>query len=64
MKTLFDLIIKHGHVPVDFKRGVILPVIKGTSKGFDDVTNYRPVTIISVLAKLFEKCLYDLILIN
>ena len=28
IKKLFNLIIKHGHVPVDFKLGVIAPVIK------------------------------------
>ena len=64
LKTLFDLIIKHGHIPVDFKRGVISPVIKDTSKEFDDITNYRPETIISVIAKLFEKYIYRLIFDN
>ena len=61
LKTLFDLITKHDHVPKDFKRGVKSPVIKGTSKGFNNVTNYRPATFISVKTKLVEKCIYGLI---
>ena len=59
IKKLFNLIIKHGHVPVDFKLGVIAPVIKDKRKDNDDVKDYRPVTLISVLAKLFEMCFYS-----
>ena len=32
IKKLFDLIIKYGYVPVDFKLGVIAPVIKDKRK--------------------------------
>ena len=31
--ALFAIIIKHGHVPDDFKHGVIIPVIKDNRKG-------------------------------
>ena len=55
---LFNLIIKHGHVPVDFKLGGIAPVIKVKRKDNEDVNNYRPVILISVLAKLFEMFVY------
>ena len=58
IKKLFNLIIKHSHVPVDFKLGVIAPVIIDKRKDNDDVNSYRPVTLISALTKLFEMCLY------
>ena len=54
--ALFAIIIKNGHVPDDFKHGVIIPVIKDNRKGPGDVDNYRPITIISVFSKLFEIC--------
>ena len=57
--ALFATIIKHGHVPDDFKHGVIIPVIKDNRKGPGDVDNYRPITIIYVFSKLFEICLYN-----
>ena len=55
---MLNLFIKHDHVPVDFKLGVIKLVIKDKRKYNEDVSNYRLVTIICVLAKLFEMCLY------
>ena len=58
LETLFDLIIKNGHVPVYFRSGVTSLVIKSTNKGFNDETNYRPVTIISVIAELFKEFIY------
>ena len=61
IKKLFNLIIKHGHVPVDFKLGIIAPVIKDKRKDNENVNNYRPVTLISVLAKLFEMCLHSIL---
>ena len=61
IKRLFQLIVKHGHVPKDFKIGVIVPVVKDSRKNTADVNNYRPVTIISVMSKLFEMCVYKMI---
>ena len=55
------MIVKHGHVPKDFKIGVIVPVVKDSRKSTADVNNYRSVTIISVMSKLFEMCVYKMI---
>ena len=56
IKKLFQLIVKHGRVPKNFKIGVIVPVVKYSRKSTADVNNYRPVTIIYVMSKLFEMC--------
>ena len=37
--ALFAIIIRHGHVPNNFKHGVIIPVIKDNRKGPEDVDN-------------------------
>ena len=55
---LFSLIVKHGHVPLNFKRSIIIPIIKDGKKKTTDVENYRPITIISVISKIFEMCLF------
>ena len=58
LKLLFNLILKHGYVPSDFKEGMIIPVLKDKMKDNKDIENYRPITIISMLSKIFEMCLY------
>ena len=59
MCALFAIIIKHGHVPDDFKHGLIISVIEDNRKGPGVVDNYRPINIISVFSKLFEIYLYN-----
>ena len=59
--ALFAIIIKHGHVPDDFKHNVKILVMKDYRRGSGDVDNYRPITIISVFSELFEICLYNTI---
>ena len=54
LRAFFAIICIHGHVPDDFKHGVIIPVIKDNRKGPGDVDNYRPIIIISVFSKLFK----------
>ena len=66
LSMLFSLIVKHGHVPLNFKRSIIIPIIKDGNKKTTDVDNYRPIKIISVISKIFEmyifrqiNCLFD-----
>ena len=56
LKLLFNLIIKNGYVPSGFKEGIIIPMLKDRMKGNRDIENYRPITIISMLSKIFEMC--------
>ena len=57
LSILFALIMKHGHVPFEFKKGMI-PVTKDSRKKYNDIDNYRPITIISLLSKIFEMCIF------
>ena len=58
LSMLFSLIVKHGHVSLNFKRSIIIPIIKSGKKKTTDVDNYRPITIISVISKIFEMCIF------
>lgn len=51
---LFQLIAKYEYIPQNFKKGVIIPIPKG-DKNRTIQDNYRGITLIPALAKLFEK---------
>ncbi len=57
LKNLFESIFQHGHVPADFNFGVIIPVVKDCRKDHNNVDNYRPVTIVSVISN-YLKCVF------
>ena len=53
---LFNLILKTGIVPQEWCIGLIVPIFK--KKGSpDDPNNYRGITLLSVLGKLFTSCI-------
>lgn len=54
---VFNLILEKGVVPTDFKISIITPIHKSGS--LTAISNYRPISLISNFAKLFERCLKD-----
>ena len=56
MVGLFNLILKFGFVPAEWCLGLIVPVFK--KKGSpQDVNNYRGITLLSCIGKLFTSCI-------
>jgi hypothetical protein len=56
LSLLFNAIFKHGRVPDGFGSSILLPTVKDKCKGLDNVTNYRPISILPIVAKVFERC--------
>ena len=57
LSLLFNAIIKHGKAPGGFGSSILLPTVKDKNKDKNDVSNYRPISILPLLAKIFERCL-------
>ena len=55
--NLFNKIIEHGIYPSALKRAVITAIHKKGSK--IDICNYRPISVLKVIDKIFEKLLYS-----
>lgn len=55
LKHVYNLIFKTGIVPSHFKKSIIIPIYKSGKK--NKISNYRPISLISNFAKVFEKCL-------
>ena len=50
---LFNLILRTGHVPEEWSIGLIVPIFKKKGSKFD-TDNYRGITLLSCLGKLFS----------
>jgi hypothetical protein len=61
LSRLFNLFLSSGHFPAGWKLGIVIPIFKNKgSKCSPD--NYRPVTLLNSLSKIFERTVYDVIL--
>ena len=56
LKKLFNIMLQFSIVPDAFRHGVITPVVKNKNNSINDASNYRPVSIISIVCKIFEAC--------
>ena len=64
-KDIFSYFIHHNFnnlvyssiFPSDLKKADIIPIHKKKCKF--DIENYRPVSILLVLSKIFERCMFD-----
>ena len=54
IQCLFQLIVNYEYVPNHFKLGIIVPIPKGT-KCQSNQDNYRGITLLPVIAKMYEK---------
>ena len=55
----FRIITLYGYVPNDFRSGIVLPLITDKT-GDGNVNNYRGITLIPLISKLFELVLIDI----
>ncbi|KAL0829802.1 hypothetical protein ABMA28_003285 [Loxostege sticticalis] len=54
---LVNLSLVQGQFPTELKRSIVKPLHKSGSH--DEVNNYRPITLIPILSKIFEKVMHD-----
>ena len=56
---LFESSILQGAIPEDWKRAIVVPIHKGGTAS--DIKNYRPVSLTSVLCKVLERLVRDVV---
>ena len=52
---LFNAVVKHGKALVSFVSSILLPTVKDKNKVRNDISNYRTIIILLILAKIFER---------
>ena len=58
--TLYQDMATHCVVPDEFGKGVIVPILKDKLGNVNDTNNYRGITLIPVVSKLFELVLLEI----
>ena len=58
-EELFNLSIKTNTFPDDFEIGNVAPVFKSGDKEDLNTCNYRPISVVPTIARIFEKLLYN-----
>ena len=61
LSLLFNAFIRHGHLPTDFMKTAIVPIIKNKTGDTSDKNNYRPIALVTATSKLFEICLLEIL---
>src|SRR5678815_908126 len=57
LAAIINCSLSTGIVPTDMKKSIIPPIFKQGNR--KDLTNYRPISVISYFAKLLEKTVYS-----
>ena len=57
LTEIFNQCIEHSTFPYDLKVGKVVPIFKYGER--DDPGNYRPISILSVFSRIFERLLYQ-----
>jgi hypothetical protein len=55
LSLLFNIAFVQGELPMDWRMAHVVPIHKKGRK--DDVENYRPISLTSLVMKIFEKCI-------
>ena len=57
LQPLFNHMLRHGHVPIEFRRGTIVPIVtivKDCQGDLGDMNNYRGITLAPIISKIVE----------
>lgn len=57
LSHIINLAFLSGRVPTKWKESLVTPVYKAGDK--TDTSNYRPISVINNISKIFEKCVKD-----
>ena len=61
LSIFYNRVISHGHLPDDFMKTIIIPLIKNKSGDTSNVNNYRPIALVTVASKILEMILLEML---
>ena len=61
LSIFYNRVISHGHLPDDFMKTIIIPLIKKQVWRHEQHNNYRPIALVTVASKIFVIILLELL---
>ena len=62
LSCLFNKSLTTGRIPAEWKISNIIPKPKVSQKNY--VSNFRPIYLLSIVSKVFERCIYDQLMMH
>lgn len=56
---LFNTCIEHGYLPCDLLKTIVVPIIKNRTGDVSSLTNYRPISLATIVSKIFERIINE-----
>lgn len=57
LALLFNVCIAHSYLPEDLMRTTVVPIVKNRTGDLSDRSNYRPISLATTIAKIFDSVL-------
>lgn len=57
LAMLYTFCIRHSYMPTDLMRTIVIPVVKNKTGDMSDKNNYRPISMATIVAKVFDSVL-------
>ena len=57
LALIFNLCLSHSYLPVELTNTIVVPIIKNKTGDASDISNYRPISLASVCAKVLDSLL-------
>ncbi|CAK1594090.1 unnamed protein product [Parnassius mnemosyne] len=54
LALFYSLCVSHSYLPADFMKTVVVPIVKNKTGDLTDKCNYRPISLATVIAKVFD----------
>ncbi|XP_022832297.1 uncharacterized protein LOC111360568 [Spodoptera litura] len=54
LAMFYSLCVSHSYLPADFMKTVVVPVVKNKTGDLSDKSNYRPISLATIIAKVFD----------
>jgi len=56
---IYNECLRRGYFPTQWKRSIIIPMVKPRQEGSVEASKYRPISLLNVVGKLLEELLID-----